>query len=384
MSSKRRILLGVLSVFLLFFIIVCSLVSSAIITNYNNLGQLTRVITLINKYAYIKVDTNSMVTGAINGIVESLGDPYSTYMPATMFNNLQEEVQGSFGGVGLEIDKNMEHLYVTKPLKNTPASKAGIEPGDIILNIDNKDTKNMSLNTAVSLIRGPVGSKVSLVIYRKSDNKIYDLLLTRQTVKRTTVESEVLAGTKIAYIGIEKFTTNTANELESTFRELGIVTNQPVSKSKIKGIILNLRGNPGGELESAVKVANFFIPEGPIVYIQYKSGYEEIYRADKEYLKLPLVVLVDGNSASASEIVAGAIKDTKTGTLVGTKTFGKGVVQSLFSLPNNAGLKLTTGKYLTPLKKDINKKGITPDIIIENDNENKVDLQLEKAINLLK
>ena len=383
MSERRRVLIGVLGVLLVLAILACGFVTGALITDYNNLGTLTRVLSLIDEHYLENANTSDMINGAIKGVVDSLGDPYSVYMPPKMYKELREQVQGSFGGIGILVGQNQEHITVVKPIKDTPAYKAGIKAGDVIFKINGKDTKSMDMDTAVDLMRGHVGTEVALTVYRKSDNKMHDFKIIREVIKVPTVEGKILPGTNIAYINIVQFTANTYVELDKTLREVGINL-QDADKSKVEGIILDLRGNPGGELESAVNVADYFVPQGPIVFIEYRSEEEEIFEADKNYIKLPLVVLVDGNSASASEIVAGAIKDTKAGILVGTKTFGKGVVQSLYELRNNAGLKLTTGKYLTPAKRDINKKGIDPDIKVEQPEDAKEDLQLEKAVEVMK
>ncbi len=376
MSERRRVLVGVLGVLLILAVLAGGFVTGALITDYNNLGTLTRVISLVDRYYLERANTAEMVNGAIKGVVESLGDPYSVYMPPKMYKEVREQVHGSFGGIGILVGKEKEHLTVVKPIKDTPAYKAGLKAGDLIFKIDGKSTEGMEMDTAVNLMRGRVGTTVTLTVYRKSDKKMHDYKITREIIKVPTVEGKILEGTKIAYITIVQFTSNTDAELGKTLDELEI--------SKQKGIILDLRGNPGGELEAAVRVADYFVPKGPIVYIDYRNEEEELYEADNNFLNLPLVVLVDSHSASASEIVAGAIKDTKAGTLVGTKTFGKGVVQSLYELQNNAGLKLTTGKYLTPLKHDINKKGIEPDIKLEQPDNVEKDVQLEKAVEILK
>lgn len=364
-------------------VIAGGLITSALITDYYNLGTLTRVISLVDSYYLERVNASDMINGAIKGIVDSLGDPYSVYMPPKTYKELKEQVQGSFGGLGILVSPSQEHLTIVRPIKDTPAYKAGIKAGDLIFKINGKDTKGMDMDTAVNLMRGKVGTEVTITVYRKSDKKLHDFKITREVIKVPTVEGKMIPGTQIAYISIVQFTLNTGEELDKTLKDLGIPLNDP-EKSKAKGIILDLRGNPGGELEAAVHVADLFVPEGPIVTIDYRAQNEEVYRADNKYVNLPLVVLVDGNSASASEIVSGAIKDTKAGTLVGTKTFGKGVVQSLYELQNDAGLKLTTGKYLTPLKHDINKKGIQPDVKVEQPEQAEKDVQLEKAIEVVK
>ncbi len=383
MSEKRRVLIGVFGVLLLLAVLAGGFVTGALITDYDNLGTLTRVISLVDGHFLDRTNRADMINGAIKGIVDSLGDPYSIYMPPKMYQELKEQVQGSFGGIGILVGQNKEQLTVVRPIKDTPAYKKGIKAGDVIIKINSRDTKGMDMDTAVNLMRGPVGSEVSLTIYRKSDQKIHEFnKIIREIIKVPTVEGKILPETKIMYVSLIQFTSNTDMELEKTLKELGI-TLKNSDRSEVKGMILDLRGNPGGELEAAVKVADFFVPEGPIVFIQYKAGNEEIYKADNKFLKLPLVVLVDGNSASASEIVAGAVKDTKSGILAGTKTFGKGVVQSLYELQNDAGLKLTTGKYLTPLKHDINKKGIEPDVKVEQPDNIEKDMQLEKAVEII-
>ena len=383
LSEKRRVLIGVVGVLLVLAVLAGGVVTGALITDYKNLGTLTRVISLVNRYYLEPANPDNMVNGAAKGLVESLGDPYSVYMPPQMNKELRDQVRGSFGGIGILVGPGKEHLTIVKPIKDTPAYEAGLKAGDLIFKIQGKDTKGMDLDAAVNMMRGPVGTEVSLTIYRAKDKKLHDYTIPREVIKVPTVEGKIIEGTEIAYINIVQFTSNTDIELEKTLRELDIPLNDP-GKSKVKGIILDLRGNPGGELESAVHVADFFVPEGPIVYIEYRTDNEEIYKADNKYIRLPMLVLVDGYSASASEIVAGAIKDTKAGALVGTKTFGKGVVQSLYELRNNAGLKLTTGKYLTPLKHDINKKGIEPDIKVELPENAVKDVQLEKTIEIMK
>lgn len=383
MSERRRVLLGVIGVLLILTISAGGLATGALITDYYSLGTLTRVVSLVNNYYLNEANTSDMINGAIKGVVESLGDPYSVYMPPKMYKELTEQVQGSFGGIGILVGQKEEHIYVVKPIKDTPAFREGIKADDVIMKIDGKDTKGMDMDTAVHLMRGKVDTEVKITVFRTSDKKMHDFTITREVIKVPTVEGKIIPGTDIAYVSIIQFTMNTDVELEKELTGLGMPLYQR-GNSKVKGVILDLRGNPGGELESAVRVADLFVPNGNIVSIQYKSRAEEVYKADNTYLGLPLVVLVDENSASASEIVAGAIKDRKAGTLVGTKTFGKGVVQSLYELQNNAGLKLTTGRYLTPNKHDINKKGIEPDVKVEQPENVEKDVQLDKAIEVLK
>lgn len=383
MSERRRVLFGVIGILLILAVLAGGFVTVPLITDYRNLGTLTRVISLVNRHYLEPTNMADMVNGAARGIVESLGDPYSVYMPPKMNEELRNQVRGSFGGIGILVSPGEEHLTIVKPIKDTPAYKAGVKAGDLIFKVDGKDTKGMDLDAAVTLMRGPVGTDVTITIYRNSDKKMHDFKITREVIKVPTVEGKMLPDSDFAYISIVQFTSNTFAELEKILQDIKIPLNDP-GKSKVKGIILDLRGNPGGELESAVNIADLFVPAGPIVSIQYRSDSEEVYEADNRHVGLPLMVLVDEYSASASEILAGAIKDTKAGTLIGKKTFGKGVVQSLYELQNNAGLKLTTGKYLTPLGNDINKKGIQPDIKVDQPEDATKDMQLEKAIEVMK
>lgn len=406
MSERRRVLFGVLAVVLVLLVIGSGLVTTAVLANYKNVGTLTRVVSLIEKNYLQKVTPATMIEGAVKGIVESLDDPYSVYMPGKEFTKLQEQVKGFFGGIGIYVDTRGGQLTVAKPIEGTPAYKKGIKTGDLIVKINDKETKGMDPDIAISMMRGPVGTDVTLVIFRQAAHKMLTFKLTREEIEVPTVEGKILPGTDIAYIQLSLFTTVTDNELgtvlkkivrERTGKDVSSANirefNETLKKSGLRGIILDLRDNPGGELEAATRVADFFIPEGPIVFIDYRAGEDETYKADANRLELPLVVLVNEGSASASEIVAGAVKDTKAGTVVGMKTFGKGVVQSIFPLQNNAGLKLTTARYLTPKKHDINKKGITPDVEVklpealtsgaEQYSEAK-DTQLQKAISILK
>lgn len=375
MRERRRVLLGVLAVFVILSVVASGLVTSVLITNYNNVGTLARVISLIEQNYLESVNTEQLVEGAVAGIVEALGDPYSVYMPPKMFKELQEKMQGSFGGVGIIVGMKGKHIVVIEPIEDTPAAKAGIKAGDIITKVNDKDTQEIDLDTAVSLMRGPVGTEVTLQVFREEDNEFLDIEIVREIIEVPTAEGQILPEENIGYIAVSMFASNTDEELARELKE--IIDKKP------KGLILDLRDNPGGDLEAAVKIADNFVPPGPIVHIEYRNGTDEYYEADDQKIDLPLVVLINENSASASEIVAGAIKDTKSGTLIGTKTYGKGVVQSIYTLQNKAGLKLTTAKYLTPNKKDIHKKGIVPDIKVEIPKGSEKDLQLEKAISVL-
>ncbi|RDV82129.1 S41 family peptidase [Ammonifex thiophilus] len=337
------------------------------------LANLLEVMRLIRQNYVEEVSWSRLIEGAIKGAVGSLHDPYSAYLDPSTFAQLREQIRGSFGGVGLVVGLKDQQLTVLRTFPNTPAGRAGIEPGDVITSINGRQTKGIDLETAVGLIRGPVGTEVTLTLYRPQKGS-FELTLRREEIAVPTVEAKMLAD-KVGYVAISQFTERTPEELAQALKEL--------QEKGAAGLILDLRNNPGGELEAAVKVAEFFVPAGPVVYIDYRNRETSVYRASGRRIDLPLVVLVNGNSASAAEIVAAAIKETRSGVLVGTRTFGKGVVQTVYPLRNGAGLKLTTARYLTPLKHDINKIGVEPDVKVEQPSDASTDLQLSKAQEIL-
>lgn len=345
-------------------------------TNYKHLGNFIKVYSLVRSQYLEPVNTTTLVDGAIKGMVESLEDPYSAYLDPETYAHLQEQIRGTFGGLGILVGVTDNYLTVIRVFEDTPAAKAGLRAGDKIVSIDGKDARGMDLETAVGIMRGPVGTRITLSLLREGREKPLKVTLVREEISVPTVEGRMIEGTSIAHVAITQFNEKTAGELEETLAQL--------KDQGMKAIILDLRNNPGGELLAAKDVADKFIPEGPIVHVDYRKGKDYTYKADDKYLDIPLVVLVNGNSASAAEIVAGAIKDTGSGKLVGTTTFGKGIVQTVFPLDNGAALKLTTARYLTPGGHNIHKKGIRPDIIVEQDLQSGKDLQLQKAIDILK
>ncbi|MFZ5632805.1 MAG: S41 family peptidase [Bacillota bacterium] len=342
-------------------------------SNYKQFGNLVKVIVLVKTQYLNTVDYDTLVEGAIKGIVKSLDDPYSAYLDPATYQQLREQIKGSFGGLGILVGMKDEYLTVVNTYKGTPAYRAGIQPGDVISRIDNREVRGIDLETAVHLMRGPVGTKVTLTLMRSSVPKPFDVELPREEITLPSVESHILKN-GIAYIGLAQFTEKTPEEMEENIAKL--------KKQGMRAVILDLRNNPGGELMSAVKVSRHFLPPGPVVYIDYRGGRQEEHSTEGNDIKLPMAVLINNSSASAAEILAGAIKDTGSGVLVGQKTFGKGVVQMVFDLDNGAGLKLTTARYLTPKKNDINKKGIMPDVVV-NQPPGGPDVQLQRAIEIL-
>lgn len=363
------------------------IVGGFIVTNLDHVGRLGRVLQLIQSDYLEDVPVDTLIDGATKGIVDSLGDPYSAYMNAQENAELMQQIEGKFGGVGIILSlKDPQKLVVLRPIKNTPAAKAGLLPGDVIVKIDEVDAATIDQEKAVSLMRGDPGTKVTLVVYRESIKKSVTVPITREHIQVPTVEGISLPGNPdIAYISISQFSSNSALELNE------ILTNMNISK--YKGIILDLRYNHGGELESAVGVSSYFVQPGPIVYIVDKNGNTVTKASEGNYLGIPFVVLVNEESASAAEIVSGAIRDRGTGTLVGVKTFGKGIVQTIYQLDKGTSVKLTTAKYLTPNKIDIHKKGIEPDVAVElkegeeatlSPTTTEFDTQLREALKVLR
>lgn len=332
-------------------------------------GNLLEVIAIIRSDYIQEVNPSRLVEGAAKGIVGSLGDPYSVYLEPQTYRHLKEQIRGSFGGLGIVVGLKENHLTVIKPFPNTPASRAGIKTGDVIVKINDQQTEGLDLETAVNLMRGPVGTKVTLTLMRSGTGPL-NIGLIREEISVPSVEGKLLPQ-RIGYIVITQFTEKTPAELDRVIRDL--------QREEMRAIILDLRDNPGGELNAAVKVADYFVPKGPVVYVDYKRGPDEIHNADAYRLSLPLVVLVNENTASAAEIVAAAVKETKSGLVIGTRTYGKGVVQSVYDLKNGAGLKLTTARYLTPKKHDINNKGVEPDVKVEQPEGGDQDRQLMAA-----
>lgn len=307
-------------------------------------------------------DNKKLVYGAIRGMLRSLDDQYTRFMDPASYTNMTIETKGAFGGVGIVIGIRNEQLTVISPLEGTPAYKAGLKSGDIIIKIDETSTEDMALDDAVSRIRGEKGSKVKLTIWRPGfprDGKEYSL--TRDTIELKPINNKKIIGGIIGYVKLDTFSENSAPSLRDTLLDF---------KAKhVKAIILDLRNNPGGLLESAIDVANLFVDEGPIVFRQSRDRQPVGYwaRSGQRVVNLPMAVLVNQYSASASEIVSGCLQDDKVATLIGEKTFGKGLVQTIFHLSDDSAVLITTDKYMTAKMRDINKKGIMPDIVVKED-----------------
>ncbi|PTS82090.1 peptidase S41 [Pseudomonas sp. HMWF032] len=310
------------------------------------------------KSAYVEpVSDKTLLENAIKGMLSNL-DPHSAYLEPEAFRDLQESTSGEFGGLGLELGTEDGFLKVVSPIDDTPASVAGIQPGDLIVKIDGQPTKGMSLMEAVEKMRGKAGSDIELTLVREG-GKPFDIELTRAVIKVKSVKSQLLDD-GYGYIRITQFQVNSGEEVGKALAKL-----RKDNSKKLRGIVLDLRNNPGGVLQAAVEVTDHFLKKGLIVYTEGRIANSELrFNADPADASegVPLVVLINGGSASASEIVAGALQDHKRGVLMGTDSFGKGSVQTVLPLNNDRALKLTTALYFTPNGRSIQAQGIVPDI----------------------
>ena len=313
--------------------------------------------------------------GAMHGLVEGLDDPYSEYLDETGFSRLNEMTDGTFGGIGVVLGQRNKEFVVVSPMEGSPGAKAGIEAGDKILKVNDVDTKGRSLEDVVSTIRGKKGTSVKLLLEHKNGQQ-FTADIVRDDIKVKSVAGRMLPDSKIGYIRIAMFNENTGEEFKKAYEKL--------EQEGMQATLLDLRHNPGGLLGECVKVANFLVPKGPVVSITDKKGDTKVYESKLEKVKYPLAVLIDHGSASASEIVSGAVQDTKSGKLFGVKTYGKGCVQSVFPVTLNTGLKLTTAMYYTPSGRSIHKVGVSPDVEIELPEKASSDVQMKKAEEYLK
>lgn len=328
-----------------------------------------------------KLDTQELIYGAIDGMVKTTGDPYTVFMKPKESEEFQQQIKGAFGGIGIEIGLRKNILTVIAPIKDTPAARAGLMAGNKILKINDKSTEGIKLDEAVSLIRGPKGTKVTLTITRDGLDKAKEVTIVRDTIKIPAVDWKPL-GEDVAYIEIFAFNQNVDLEFKKTVQE--------IVDSKTQKIILDLRNNPGGLLDSAVNIAGYFLDIDKIVTLErFGDGRENQFRTQPngQLKNYPVIVLINKGSASASEILAGALKDNRGVLIVGETSFGKGSVQEVVELPKKASLKVTIAKWFTPSGTSINENGIKPDIEVkrtEEDVQNDKDPQLDKAKELIK
>lgn len=317
-----------------------------------------------------KADNKVLFDGAIEGMVHALDDPYSVYLDKEDFTKLSEMTEGSFGGIGIVFGKRGDDYVVISALADHPGALAGIKSGDIILAVDGAETAKMNMTDVADKIRGKQGTEVVLRL-RTKDGEEKEVKVVRKDIKAPSVGGQLLPNTKIGYIRITVFNEATGEDFKKTYEKL--------QAEGMEATILDLRGNPGGILDDGVAVAGMLVPKGPIVSLVYKNGDKYVENSSLEQVKYPLAVLVDHGTASAAEIVAGAVKDTKAGKLFGVKTFGKGSVQGVYRIDNDTAVKITTARYYTPSGVSIHNVGIEPDVKIELSDNAVTDVQLEAA-----
>lgn len=348
---------------------------------FNYLEPFFEALNLVrSEYIEKDIDLDKIVQGAIKGMLKALDEPYTRYMDPLALKREQEDMfLGHFGGLGIIISIKDDQLTIISPIEDTPAYRVGIKAGDKIVEIDGKSTEGIGLDEAVNVLRGEKGTQVILGIKRENVEEILEFTIIRDIIEVKAVKKKIISeDNNIGYIRITTFNVNTEPELEE-------VLNEFKKDNSIEGIILDLRNNPGGLLDIAIEVASKFVKEGPVVHIKDRDGIQvTIQSRGNKYPQWPLIVLINEGSASASEIVAGAVQDSGRGRLLGKKTFGKGVVQQVFSLSDGSGVIITTSEYYTPSEQSINNIGIEPDILVEAVEDGEEDIQLNKAIEILK
>ena len=352
---------------------------------YEKIDLFSEVLEKIKEEYVDEVDQAKSMDAAINGVLQSL-DPYSAYMGPELFKSMQTDTKGEFGGLGIEISMESGVIRVIAPIDDTPAANAGIKAGDYIVRIDGVQVQGKSLTEAVKLMRGPVGTSIKLTVRRKKIKKALEFKITRAVIEVKSVEASLI-GTdkKIGYLRLKSFNQNSDQQLFKKVRKFE-------KTNKLNGYILDLRNNPGGLLSQAISITDFFLDDGEIVSTKGRKIIESRRFFAKKGDGIngkPIIVLTNIGSASASEILSGALKDHKRAIILGERTFGKGSVQSIIPLRNGGGIRLTISKYYLPSGKSISEVGVTPDIIIEEEAENfkintETDNQLKYAVNLLK
>ena len=349
---------------------------------YDKIDLFGEVLEKVKKEYVDDVDQSEVIDSAINGVLQSL-DPYSAYMNPELFKNMQTDTQGKFGGLGIEIGMEAGVVKVISPIDGTPAAKAGIKAGDYIVKIGTTQVQGKSLMEAVKLMRGPIGSSIELTIRRRGEKKALIKKVTREIIVVKSVEAKILKN-KIGYLRLKSFNSNSSNQLFKKIENFEKV-------EKPNSYILDLRNNPGGLLTQAINITDFFLDDGEIVSTKGRRLLENrrfFAKKGDELNGKPLIVIINNGSASASEIVAGALKDHKRAIILGEKTYGKGSVQSIIPLSDGGGIRLTVSKYYLPSGESISEIGVSPDIFVEEEGSNfkidsESDNQLDYALNLL-
>ena len=371
-----------LGISLVFYIFLMQSISCAENEIYKKIDLFGEVIEKINKEYVDEIDQSKSMDSAINGLLQSL-DPYSSYMSPEIFNEMQTETSGKFGGLGIEVGMESGVVKVISPIDDTPASRAGIKAGDYIVKINNTQVQGKSLSEAVDLMRGPVGSGIELTVRRRGEKKALKFEIVREIIQIQSVKTDLLKE-NIGYIRLTSFNENSGKQIKKKIKELE-------KNEKVNSYILDLRNNPGGLLSQAINISDFFLNNVEIVSTKSRKASEnrKWFASQGDLTKgKTLIVLINYGSASASEIVAGALKDHKRAIILGETSYGKGSVQSIIPLKNDGAIRLTVAKYYLPSGKSISKVGITPDIEISEETDDfriktETDNQLNYAIKLL-
>ena len=352
---------------------------------YEKIDLFSEVLETIKQEYVDEIDQAEVMDSAINGVLQSL-DPYSAYMSPKSFEGMQTDTKGEFGGLGIEIGMESGVVKVIAPIDDTPAAKAGVKAGDYIVRINNEQVQGKSLTEAVELMRGPVGTEINLTVRRRNEKKALEFKIKRAVIEVKSVEAKIIGDEKeIGYLRLKSFNENSDKQLLSYI-------NNFEKNSKLNGYILDLRNNPGGLLTQAINITDFFLDDGEIVSTKGRKINETrrfFSRKGDEISGKPLIVIINQGSASASEIVSGALKDHKRAIILGENTYGKGSVQSIIPLKNGGGIRLTISKYYLPSGKSISDVGVMPDIFVEEKGDDfrinsDTDNQLDYAIKLLK
>ena len=376
----------IINLLVLFFLILTNFFNTAYSQNidklYEKIDLFSEVLEKVQDEYVDEIDQSEVMDSAINGVLQSL-DPYSAYMNPKIFKEMQTETRGEFGGLGIEVSMESGVVKVISPIDDTPASRAGIKAGDYIVRINDEQVQGKTLMEAVNLMRGPVGSPIEITIRRKGLSKAKIFKIFREIIEIQSVVSELIDD-EVGYLRLRSFNENSSGQLKKQISKLE-------KNKKLVGYILDLRNNPGGLLSQAVKISDFFLDNGEIVSTKGRKSRENrkfFARKGDQIKGKPLIVLINNGSASASEIVAGALQDQKRAVLLGMTTFGKGSVQSIIPLKNRGAIRLTISKYYLPSGKSISKVGVMPDIKIEEEGEafsinSNTDNQLNYAVKLL-
>lgn len=378
-NYKVSLIIITVIVGIFFFTLISNIIGTSQSKNvFNDLEPFLEVLSIIrSEYIDKEIDTKHLIPGAIKGMLLELGDPYSRYMDQVSFQREQENLlMGHFNGLGIIITIVDEQLTVISPIEDTPAYNAGIKTDDKIFEIDGESTKGISLDEAVNILRGEKGVPVTLTIKRENIEEMLEITIIRDIIEVEAVKEKLLEEDQVGYIRISTFNANTAPELKRVLNDFAEIP--------LKGIIVDLRNNPGGLLESSIEVASQFIKEGDIVKIKGRNELTKVYHTyGNNYPDWPLIILINKGSASASEIVAGAIQDNERGIAIGEQSFGKGLVQQIYPLSDDSAVIISTSEYYTPNSRIINNIGIEPEITIINQGDSEEDDQLNAALDYI-